>query len=143
MVPAQAMVTPTMVPLAEPPFARAKKAPDEVVPQVKVVVLPPVAKAEAGSDWPVTTICGASWDREIVPKTKPLTAKEAKTAMTTVSTVAKIGLVALRFSCLISIFTRRDCSVVVDAPSASGSRGSEGPASIGPAHVWPESDEAC
>ncbi len=152
MVPAQVMVTPTIVPLAEPALDRAREAPDEVVAQVKVVALPPVAKAEAGSDRPVTVISGASWDREMVPKTKPLTAKEAKTAITTVSTVARIGLVALRFSCLradlpridglefeppkacrlrLCAFsskrhrvssTRGDSSIVVDARTASGGR---------------------
>ena len=67
---------------------------------MNVVVPPPVPKAEAGSDWPLVAIWGATWDRDIVPKTKPLTANEAKTAITTVSTVAKIVAVALRCPCL-------------------------------------------
>ena len=71
-----------------------------MVAQVNVVVPPPVPKAEAGSNWPLVASCGASWDRDIEPKTKPLTAKEAKTAITTVSTVAKIVAVALRCSYL-------------------------------------------
>ena len=131
-VPAQVMVTPVTVPLAEPVLVRERWAPDGMVAQVIVVVPPPVTKAEAGSDWPDTVICVAIWDWEIVPKTKPPTAKEATTAMAIVSTVARIGLTALRFSCLNSIFTRRDCSIVVDASSASGRRGCEGLAGICP-----------
>ena len=103
-----------------------------MVAPVIVVVLPPVTKAEAGSDWPLTVICGAIWDWEIVPKTKPPTAKEATRAMAIVSTVARIGLMALRSSCLNSIFTMRDCSIVVDVPSASGRRGCEGLVGICP-----------
>jgi hypothetical protein len=69
-----------------------------VVVQVNVVVPPPVPKAEATSEWPLIAIWGATCDRETVPKTKPLTPREAKTAIATVSTVARIGAMALRFS---------------------------------------------